>query len=44
MKRKKTTCAENKKRYSCQAEHKRAVKEIARVKAARRLNRELQAI
>lgn len=44
MKRKKIACAEKKKRYSCPAEHKRAIKEAVRVKAARRLNKELQAI
>ena len=44
MKRKRIACAEKKKRYGSKAEHKRSIKEEARVKAARRLNRELQAI
>ena len=44
MKRQKMACSEKKKQYSSQTKYKRAVKEASRVKAMRRLNRELQAI
>ena len=44
MKRQKIACAEKKKLYGSQSEYKRAVKEASRVKAMRRLNKELQAL
>ena len=44
MKRQKIACSGKKKRYSGQSEYKRAVKEALRVKAMRRLNKELQTI
>ena len=42
MKRQKTTCAGKKERYYSQSEYKRAVNEVSRAKAMRRLNREFQ--
>lgn len=44
MKRQKITCAGKKQQYYSQSEYKRAMNEAVRVKAMRRLNRELQTI
>ena len=44
MKLHKLSCAEKKKHYGSRAEYKRIVKEVRRVRAMRRLNREFQKI